>query len=100
MVVTDTYFHKLATLRKGHCINAILLNTVTWLLDMQVTEQAVQSSVSSYVSESLLVNLCTMYEALDTTGKDGLEAKSRLQNLIGPVVPDDFDLSIVKANPA
>lgn len=70
------------------------------LLTLQVTEQAVQSSVSNYISESLLANLCTMYEALDTTGKDGLEAKSRLQSLIAAAVPDDFDLSIVKANPA
>ena len=67
---------------------------------MQVTEQAVQSNVTCYMSEPLLANLCTMFEVLDANGQDGLDAKRKLQSLLGPVVPDDFDLSIMQAAPA
>ena len=59
-----------------------------------------QSSVMSYLSEPLLANLCTMYEVIDTNGQDGLNAKRKLQSLLGPVVPDDFDLTIMQATPA
>ena len=54
----------------------------------------------SYLSEPLLANLCTMYDVLDANGQDGLDAKRKLQSLVGPVVPDDFDLSIMQAAPA
>lgn len=59
-----------------------------------------QSNVMSYLSEPLLANLCTMYEVLDTNGQDGLDAKRKLQSLVGPVASDDFDLSIMQAAPA
>lgn len=67
---------------------------------LQVTEQALQSDVASHLSEPLLANLCTMYEILDTSGQDGLDAKRKLQGLLGSFVPDDFDLSMMQAAPA
>lgn len=66
---------------------------------LQATEQAMQSDAILYLCEPLLANLCTMYEVLDTSGRDGLEAKRKMQGMLGSSVPDDLDLNMMQATP-
>ena len=63
---------------------------------MQVTEDSMQSDLIHYVSEPLLLNLCTMYEIMDNSGSDGSDGKTRLLTLIGGILPDDFDASFMQ----
>lgn len=63
---------------------------------IQVTEDSMQSDLIHYVSESLLANLCTMYELMDISGNEGADGKTRLLTLIGGILPDDFDASFMQ----
>ena len=67
------------------------------MLDMQVTEDSMQSDLINYVSEPLLANLCTMYELMDVSGNDGADGKTRLLTLIGGILPDDFDAGFMQS---
>lgn len=73
------------------------VTTKTFLLDLQVTEDSMQSDLINYVSEPLLANLCTMYELMDISGNVGADGKTRLLTLIGGILPDDFDAGFMQS---
>ncbi len=61
---------------------------------VQSLEAALQANPQSFLQETVLLNLCSMYELSSSTAST--ESKRRLMAWASRVGPEDFDLSIFR----
>uniref|UniRef100_A0A7S0N806 Uncharacterized protein n=1 Tax=Pyramimonas obovata TaxID=1411642 RepID=A0A7S0N806_9CHLO len=56
-------------------------------------EETLQSDPAKYMDETLVLNLCSMY---DLAWVSGTESKRKLSSWISKIAPDDFDLNCTR----